>query len=96
MMNPIDKQRPLAQLAILLVLGTGISLAAITLSVFSTRGCTVRVGAHAKAWAMLQAWLDTLDHAPEDCRWLIERVSSWPDPGYAIRLTEEYVGRLRE
>ncbi|MDP9014089.1 MAG: hypothetical protein M3O41_15810, partial [Pseudomonadota bacterium] len=56
----------------------------------------VRVGAHTKAWAMLQAWLDTRDHAPEDYRWLIERVSSWPDPRYATRLTEKYVGRLLE
>jgi hypothetical protein len=32
MMNPIDEQRPLAQLAILLVVGAGVSLAAVTLS----------------------------------------------------------------
>jgi hypothetical protein len=54
----------------------------------------VRVGAHTKAWAMLQAWLASRDHAPEDYRWLIERVAAWPDPRYATRLSEEYVDRL--
>jgi hypothetical protein len=54
----------------------------------------VRVGAHTKAWAMLQAWLASQDHAPEDYRWLIERVAVWPDPRYATRLSEEYVDRL--
>jgi len=56
----------------------------------------VRVGAHSKAWAMLQAWLASQDHAPEDYRWLIDRVASWPDPRYTTRLSEEYVDRLLE
>jgi hypothetical protein len=54
----------------------------------------VRVSAHTKAWAMLQAWLASRDHAPEDYRWLIERVAAWPDSRYATRLSEEYVDRL--
>jgi len=56
----------------------------------------VRVGAHSKAWAMLQAWLGSQAHTPEDYRWLIDRVASWPDPRYATRLSEEYVDRLLE
>ena len=54
----------------------------------------VRVGAHAKAWEMLQAWLGSRGHSMEDYRWLCERVSPWPDPRYANRLTEEHVDRL--
>lgn len=54
----------------------------------------VRVGAHAKAWAQLQAWLDAQQHAPEQYRWLCDRVSSWHDTRYANRLTAEYIGRL--
>jgi hypothetical protein len=54
----------------------------------------VRVGAHTKAWAMLQAWLDSRKHDTEDYRWLCERVSTWNDSRYANRLTEDYVARL--
>lgn len=54
----------------------------------------VRVGAHAKAWAQLQSWLRAKQYAPEDYRWLCERVGSWHDTRYAKRLTAEYVGRL--
>jgi hypothetical protein len=54
----------------------------------------VRLGAHAKAWAELTAWLESRGHAAEDYRWLRERVSAWPDPRYAHRLTQELVDRL--
>jgi hypothetical protein len=54
----------------------------------------VRVGSHAKAWAVLQDWLSTRGNAIEDYHWLCERVSTWGDPRYATRLTEEYVERL--
>jgi hypothetical protein len=54
----------------------------------------VRVGAHAKAWEMLQGWLASRHHSSEDYRWLCERVTAWPDPRYAERLTEEFVDRL--
>jgi hypothetical protein len=54
----------------------------------------MRVGAHTKAWAMLQAWLATRRHAIEDYRWLCDRVGAWNDSRYANRLTEDYVARL--
>jgi hypothetical protein len=54
----------------------------------------VRIGAHAKAWAMLQAWLTSRGHQVEDYVWLRDRVTAWPDPRYATRLTEEYVAAL--
>jgi hypothetical protein len=54
----------------------------------------VRIGAHSKAWAMLEAWLASRGHAIEDYRWVRDRVTTWPDPRYANRLTEEYVAAL--
>jgi hypothetical protein len=54
----------------------------------------MRVGAHVKAWAMLQDWLRSRANSPDDYRWLCERVSTWGDPRYLNRLTEEYVERL--
>jgi hypothetical protein len=54
----------------------------------------VRVGAHAKAWALLQSWLAARGHAVEDYRWVRDRVVTWPDARYADRLTKEYVDRL--
>jgi hypothetical protein len=43
---------------------------------------------------MLQDWLTSRTHEPEDYRWLVERVTTWPDARYATRLAEEYVERL--
>jgi hypothetical protein len=54
----------------------------------------VRVGSHVKAWDLLQSWLASRAHAPEDYRWVRDKVISWPDPRYADRLTQEYVDRL--
>jgi hypothetical protein len=54
----------------------------------------VRVGAHTNAWALLQSWLASRGHAPEDYRWVRDKVVSWPDARYADRLTQEYVDRL--
>ena len=56
----------------------------------------LRVGAHSNAWAMLQAWLTARGHEAEDYRWLLDRVTAWPDSRYATRLTEEYIDRLLE
>jgi hypothetical protein len=53
-----------------------------------------RVGEHINAWKMLQDWLSARGQTVEDYRWLVPRVSSWPDPRYADRLTQEYVARL--
>jgi len=54
----------------------------------------VRVGAHTKAWDLLQSWLAARGHAAEDYLWLRDSVVAWPDARYADRLTEEYVDRL--
>jgi hypothetical protein len=54
----------------------------------------VRVGAHSNAWSLLQSWLASRGHAPEDYRWVRDKVISWPDARYADRLTQEYVDRL--
>ena len=54
----------------------------------------VRNGAHDNAWAMLQEWLASRGHAPEDYRWVCDRVYAWPDERYGNRLTEDYVERL--
>lgn len=54
----------------------------------------IRVGAHTNAWQMLQTWLRSRGDAPEDYRWLCERVTTWSDPRYLTRLTQEYVDRL--
>jgi hypothetical protein len=43
---------------------------------------------------MLEEWLKSRGNAPEDYRWLCERTSSWDDPRYVTRLTEEYVACL--
>src|ERR1700722_12529256 len=54
----------------------------------------VRVGAHTKAWDLLQSWLASRGHAAEDYRWVRDKVITWPDTRYADRLTQEYVDRL--
>ena len=54
----------------------------------------VRVGAHAKAWAMLQEWLAARGQSSEDYRFLLDRVVTWSDSRYANRLAEEYVDKL--
>jgi hypothetical protein len=54
----------------------------------------MRVGSHAKAWALLQDWLHSRGDSIEDFRWLCDRVGPWADARYANRLTEEYVERL--
>jgi hypothetical protein len=54
----------------------------------------VRAGSHTAAWAALQDWLAARGDAPDDYRWLCERVASWGDPRYLTRLTEEHVERL--
>jgi hypothetical protein len=54
----------------------------------------MRAGAHTQAWQRLQTWLTARSHAPEDYRWLCSCVTSWGDPRYVTRLTEDYVDRL--
>jgi hypothetical protein len=52
-----------------------------------------RLGAHAKAWQILQDWLAERGNQPADYHWLSERVAAW-DERYAARMAEEYVDRL--
>ncbi len=54
----------------------------------------MRVGAHVKAWGLLNGWLESRGNDAEDYRWLCARVVSWKDPRYITRLTEEHVERL--
>jgi len=54
----------------------------------------MRVGSHAKAWALLQGWLASRGHSLADYHWLCDRLSAWNDPRHANRMTEEYVERL--
>jgi hypothetical protein len=54
----------------------------------------MRAGAHIKSFQMLEDWLKSRGNAPEDYGWLCERTSSWDDPRYVTRLTEEFVARL--
>jgi hypothetical protein len=54
----------------------------------------VRVGQHVQAWKMLEAWLTARGSTVEDYRWLLPRVTPWPDIRYANRLTQEFVARL--
>jgi hypothetical protein len=54
----------------------------------------MRAGSHARAWELLQAWLTARGAAPDDYRWLCDRVAAWDDPRYITRLTEDYVDRL--
>ncbi len=54
----------------------------------------LRAGEAVAAWQQLQSWLSSRGHDPEDYRWLCDRTSSWGDPRYVTRLTEEYVDRL--
>jgi len=43
---------------------------------------------------MLEDWLRNRGNAPEDYRFLCERTSSWDDPRYVTRLSEELIARL--
>jgi len=54
----------------------------------------MRVGSHAKAWALLQGWLATRGSSIENYRWLCDRLARWGDARYANRMTEEYLERL--
>jgi hypothetical protein len=54
----------------------------------------MRAGSHIKSWQVLIDWLKSRGNAPEDYRWLCERVATWEDPRYITRLTQEQVDRL--
>ena len=54
----------------------------------------MRAGSHIQAWQLLQTWLTARSNAPDDYRWLCTRVTTWDDPRYLTRLTEDYVDRL--
>ncbi len=54
----------------------------------------MRASSHLKCWQTLNTWLTSRGNAPEDYRWLCERVVSWDDPRYVTRLTQDYIERL--
>jgi hypothetical protein len=54
----------------------------------------MRVDSHIKCWQTLNDWLKSRGNAPEDYRWLCERVVSWEDARYVSRLTQDYLERL--
>jgi hypothetical protein len=54
----------------------------------------MRASSHVKCWQTLNTWLTSRGNAPEDYRWLCERVVSWDDPRYVTRLTQNYIERL--
>jgi membrane protein implicated in regulation of membrane protease activity len=54
----------------------------------------MRVDSHIKCWQTLNDWLKSRGNTPEDYRWLCERVTSWEDPRYVTRLTQDYLERL--
>jgi hypothetical protein len=54
----------------------------------------MRASAHVRSWKLLEDWLTARGNAPDDYRWLCERVSRWDDQRYITRLTEELVDRL--
>jgi hypothetical protein len=54
----------------------------------------MRASSHIKCWDLLKSWLDSRGNAPEDYRWLSERVVKWDDRRYIDRLTEDHVERL--
>lgn len=49
---------------------------------------------HTKSWALLQAFLTAKQHHPDSYAWACQRVTTWGDPRYITRLTEEWVERL--
>jgi hypothetical protein len=54
----------------------------------------MRASSHVKCWQTLNDWLTSRGNAPEDYRWLCERVASWDDPRYVTRLTQDRIERL--
>jgi hypothetical protein len=54
----------------------------------------MRADSHVKAWELLQSWLTTHGHTPENYAWLCEYVHNWGDRRYITRLTEEHIGHL--
>jgi hypothetical protein len=54
----------------------------------------MRAGSNTRAWELLQNWLASRGNDPEDYFWLCGRVTTWGDPRYLTRLTEDYVERL--
>jgi hypothetical protein len=54
----------------------------------------MRADAHVKAWELMQTWVASRGNEPHDLEWLCERVSSWDDPRYLVRMTEEHIARL--
>jgi hypothetical protein len=54
----------------------------------------MRASRHIEAWELLQRWLTEHGHAVDAYPWICESVSSWDDPRYITRLTEDHIERL--
>ena len=54
----------------------------------------MRSGKHTVAWKILTDWLESRKHRLEDYAWLCQRVESWGDDRYRMRLTQEYLDKL--
>ena len=54
----------------------------------------MRVDSHIKCWQTLNDWLKSRGNTAEDYQWLCERVTSWEDPRYVTRMTQDYLERL--
>ena len=53
-----------------------------------------RVDRHIDAWELLQRWLTEHGHAVDAYAWICQSVSSWDDPRYLTRLSQDHIERL--
>jgi hypothetical protein len=54
----------------------------------------MRANKHVQSWELMQQWVMSRGNDPHDLEWLCMRVSSWEDPRYFTRFSEEYIERL--
>jgi hypothetical protein len=53
-----------------------------------------RADRHVNAWELLQRWLAQHNYAVDAYAWICESVSSWDDPRYLTRLSQDHIERL--
>jgi hypothetical protein len=54
----------------------------------------MRANRHVNAWETLQRWLAEHGHAVDSYAWICESVSSWEDPRFLMRLSQDHIERL--
>ena len=54
----------------------------------------MRADRHINAWELLQRWLAEHGHAVDAYAWICESVSSWEDPRFLTRLSQDHIERL--